>query len=174
MICKEEKDIRALTGVHCERPPLLDGKYILLTPKYMGMWIGAYSSPKPAIKTFVGETCTTAYVMPEKILKYASENISGAPKSYQAKYFEQGVLYRDGQCLDLHTVIWEVNVSGSKIWWTYGQKYLLPDIEIPKEIEITTAEYWLKETKGWNRHCKFWLGYDCCLSQHFVKWHKEV
>jgi len=161
--------------VHCERPPLPDGRYRLVNPKYMGMWIGAYDTLRPSIDSFTGETCTTAYIPSEKIWEFASERIAGNPKSYQAKYFEQGILFDTfNKCLDLHTLIWEVNVNSRKIWWTYGKRYLPQDIETPKEVSIITADYWLKETKGWNRHCKFWLGYDCCLSQHFVRWHRRI
>lgn len=152
--------------------PLRQGWYTIEYPRYVGMWVGFYRTKDPIKATkedmilercFYDEPTLQMYKIPE-----------GA-RSLQAKYFIQCII--DDYP---HTIIFEMNmIEEDDLWvqkWTYGEEFnmsychkkrfhafLIPTMRNGKILQ------WLKETKGWNRHCNYWLGYDSCWCQHFVK-----
>ena len=96
--------------------------------------------------------------------------------SIQIKYFLQCIADVDEQ---EHTIIYEANVNGKRLWWTYGQPLYKGELTQDRWANIVNFRkkgelvMWLKlHGTCYNKHCKKIWAYDACGTQHFVKEHQ--
>ena len=156
----------------------IDFVFPLYHCKYNGYWCGIYKTENPIIGSAIGEFCSYQYETPSEIWDKACERYPGL-KSIQIKYFISGVDDKD----KIRTIIFECNRTNKKYWWTYcknrmplllireianGERTTIKKVKILPSMKNGKIVYWLAETNGWNRHCKYLLGYDDYKIQEFV------
>ncbi len=138
---------------------------------YIGCWSALYNCHYPRIDKFVKEFCSYYYFDPVSLAKRLDlEYKSG--KSVQVKYFYYGFCENTGTW---HTVIYECNVYDDfSVRWNYGQKLIFEWVKHKRKLRLIPYMRKgkpiraLEQNLGWNRHCRFYLGYDQSATQYFV------
>lgn len=143
---------------------------------YIGLWAAMYSSSIPKIDKFLYEECSYQYFDPIHMAKKLGlKEKSG--RSVQIKYFYYGLCENTNTW---HTVIYECNVYDDfTVEWNYGQKLNFEIVKYKKKLRLIPYMRKGKSIRnlsislGWNRHCRYYLGFDQSATQYFVLEEKD-